>query len=308
MIPPKFRDLVLTGSILLLASVALLVPAVPWPVEWALGIPVLLVVPGYAVVAALLPTPPARAPESTGPPNWPARIALTLVTSVVVVGVAGTGLALRGALQLAPVVAVIGAITILGLVVAGIRRRSLSADRRTLPPGRGGDDGGSRRGGIASVQTLTVILAILALGGTIAFVGANPPPAGTYTEGYLVSPGNASAGPGTAPTFGTTNQSTVEVGLTNRRPTPTTHAVVIELERVGPDGGVLEREELDRFRPRLAPDENAVYERPVSPSLTGDRLRLQILVYGETVPAQPDPETAKLSLRQWVSVPGSGTS
>lgn len=307
MIPAKFRDLVLIAGILLFASVALLVPAVPRPLEWALGIPLLLVVPGYAVVSALLPRPPTAAPARDGPPNWPARGALTLATSAVVVAVVGTGLALRGALRLRPVVGAIAAVTLLGLAIAVIRRRSMPSDRQTLPAVRTGRASPRESGGITTIQTLSVVLAVLALGGTVAFVGANPPPADTYTEGYLVSPGNASS-VDQPPTFGVDNRPTVAVGLTNRRPTAKVHRVVIELERVGPDGTVVDSEELDRYQTRLAPEENAVEERRVSPGLRGDRLRLQILVYEGTVPQQPNPETATLSLRQWVTVPGPQAS
>jgi hypothetical protein len=77
---------------------------------------------------------------------------------------------------------------------------------------------------------------------------------------------------------------------------------VVQLQRVGPDGEVREREQLNRFRAQLAPQENAVFERQVAPGTSGERMRLQILVYDGDVPSEPRSETAALSLRQWVTV------
>lgn len=230
------------------------------------------------------------------------RVALTLGTSVLVVAVVGTLLAMVGALVLPTAVAGIGGVTLLGVIVAAVRRRSLGVDRRTLPVVDRDAVDVRRDDGLATLQTVTLVVAVLALAGTLAVVGASPPTHGSYTEVYLQSPDAAEGASAEEPTFVRGERSTVEIGLTNHRQTTTSQGVVVQLVRVGPDGEVRDRERLNRFRAQLAPQENTVFEREVAPEMNGDRLRLQVLVYDGEIPAEPRPETATLSLRQWVTV------
>jgi uncharacterized membrane protein len=301
-IPSKLHDVGFVIGVLIVASLVLLVPGVPWPIEWAFGIPFLLVLPGYAVVTALLPTPPESPRGSDDGPGWPARVALALVTSVLVVATVGTLLALWGMLRLGPVVFLVSAVTLVGVLVGVVRRRSLPADRRVFPAVPSPIAGG-RTDAVSTVQTVAMVLAILALGSALAVVGASPGSQGSYTEVYLLSPG-ADTGTNTTEmtTFVPGERSTVELGITNHQPTAVSQGIVIQLERVGPDGAVRERELLNRFRVRLAPQENAVYDREVAPTMDGERLRLQVLLYENEIPDEPRPETATLSLRQWVTV------
>jgi uncharacterized membrane protein len=65
---------------------------------------------------------------------------------------------------------------------------------------------------------------------------------------------------------------------------------------------VLERESIDRFSTRLAANETWTRQHTVSPSMTGERLRLVYLLYKNGLPAQPTTENAYRETHLWVNV------
>jgi hypothetical protein len=65
---------------------------------------------------------------------------------------------------------------------------------------------------------------------------------------------------------------------------------------------------LDRFSLSLAADETRIIDRTLTPTLTGDRLRLQVLVYKGSLAGPVGPRTADLSLRLWVTDTEEGST
>lgn len=297
----RITDLRLVVGLVVAAALALLVPGVPWQVEWLFGVPLLLLLPGYAVVAALFPERPRESSARTRAPDWPARFGLSLVGSALIVAVVGLLFARQGraGLSLTPAVLSIGGVTLLGVAVAAISRMSLPRSRRADPVA--GASLGSLAGGFGTtgIQSLVVVLSLVLLVSTLAFAGTTPAE-DPYTEVYLTDDAGVDLGPseGTQTIVAGTD-NTLALAIENHEGEGTDYRTVIRLQRVE-DGTVVETEQLDDFRVSLDPGETGVYERTLDPSMTGERLRLQVLVYEGGTDGDISAESADFVLRLWV--------
>lgn len=304
-------DLLLVALLVLLADVALLVPGVPWPIEWLLGVPLLLFLPGYALLSALFPESPGtdhRVGVFDGEvPGWPARLALAVVVSFVLVAVVGVLLAVISVLTVATALGAISVISLAGVAVAAGRRESLSPTTRAAPLAGGV---ASLRGTVSAqlpgstIQTAATAVALLVLVASLAYAGAASPQPNPYTEFYL---GNEEAdGDLVAEGFPTTvtagERVPVTVVVENEEDRRVSYNVVVLAQRVADNGTVTAREHLDTFSERVRPGERAVRNETLTPTLTGDSVRIRFLLYKGPAADQPSVENADLSLRLWVTV------
>lgn len=306
------RDLWVVVLLTLGAGLALLVPGVPRAIEWAVGIPFLLVLPGYALLAAVFggsvsgPTA-ARQPD---PPGWGAKAAMSLVTSAIVLGVLGVTLSTVGMLGLAPAVLTIGTVTLGGVVVARIRRRGVTVDTRPAPSSGESTIQVSSRSGTSGVQRVTLVIAILALVGAVAFAVTTPAQQSSFTEATLYAGPSAGELPDTeeTTTLRADEENTVWVDLANHEGAPVDYEIVGQLQRVGSNGTVVEEEQVDRGQVRVEANETVRLERTIDPSMTGETLRLQYLIYKGAAPEDPGTDSADLSVHVWVEgVEGGST-
>lgn len=268
---------------------------------WLFGVPLLVVFPGYAIVSAMFPTrPTGRWPrQSTVPdsPDWTVRIALTIVGSTIVVGVLGVVLDWTVGIDLVAAVVGICVVTLCGTAIAAIRRSRQPPTRRAAPLSGAF---GRLRGTNLNRQHMVLGLAILALVGAVAFVGATPQQGETFTESYLLTEGPdgeflADEYPTTV-TAGETQP--LALGVENHEHREMSYEVVVVLQNVRDDGSVANQQELDRFEIELGHGEGTVVERDLTPTMTGEGLRLRFLVYkgGEEATA------ADQTLQLWIDV------
>lgn len=305
----QLLDLVGVVAIAILATVTLLVSGLPWQLRWALGVPFLIFVPGYAIVAAVLPTRPgiASGAEQVGSPDWATRGGLALLVSTLLLAVVGTLLSFAGELRLTPIVVVIDVVVAVGTLIA-LTRRKRRARAHTATQSSDERRTGTRLG-LSGVQTIALIAATLVLLGSLAFVGGAPGAQSSYSEMALLSEPDGVALGTTGPVTWIGGESNVVyVRLENHEGTETTYRIVAELQRVGEDGTVIAAERLDTTAVTLSDGETVVIERELTPTLTGEDLRLRYLVYTDEVPEDPSPETAPYSLRIWLDVVGGNTS
>jgi uncharacterized membrane protein len=302
-------DLRLVVVLVVAAALALLVPDVPWQVEWVFGLPLLVLLPGYALVAALMPERPGASVDRASAPGWPARFGLSLVGSAAVVAVVGVLLASqdRIGLTLASAVLSIGAVTLLAVGIAGFRRRPLQRDRRADPVA--GASLGSTTGGLGTsgVQTIVLVVSVVLLVSTLAVAGTSPPQ-DPYSEVYLTEGAGVDVGPANGTqelVVGADN--TVSLTLENHEGDSTEYRVVVRLQRVD-SGTVVESERLDDFRVSLAAGETGVHERTLAPTMTGEGLRLQVLVYKGGTDGEIGVDSADLVLRLWVDATDEGST
>ena len=184
------RDLAVVVVLVVLADVALLALDVPEPVAWALGLPLLLVLPGYAIVSAMFPEDTGRIrSESAQPwhePDHLVRFGLSLLLSTVVVALVGVLLNPLTGIRAVPVVLGISLVTLAGVGAAAVRRLQVRPATRAMPlenDSRVWD----RVSAGSTVQNVAAVLALVVLLATLGFTGAAPTGDEAYTEFYLLS-------------------------------------------------------------------------------------------------------------------------
>lgn len=298
------RDLVAVLGLVGLAQAALLLPWVPRPVAWLVGLPFLVVAPGYAFVAVIVPETPAEstslAPSRTqGAPGWLVRLALSLPISVLLVAAVALVLSFTVGIELAPAVIGVGAVTAGLALLALVRRGSLAPARRATPLGGTSGDllGGA---GFTPVQLGALALASLALVSAVALAGASPAGSESYSEFYVLAenetghlvaddyPDEMVAGEGHPLYF----------AVENAEGESTTYDVIV---RERPNGSG-DAEVLDQFEAELAEGERVIVERTVAPTAVSEETRLEFLLYEDGVPETPRAENADVSLHLWVEV------
>ncbi|UPV76655.1 DUF1616 domain-containing protein (plasmid) [Halorussus limi] len=329
-------DLAAVAALDAVAAAALFVPAVrTTPIRVVVGLPFLLVLPGYALVAALFPENRfALSTDRTGggAPGDPGvflrheldgieRLGLSVGASIVVVASIALGLD-RSAVGLGTtsLVLSVGAFT-LGVALLAVRRRErLPEDERF---GRAlGARLGSVRGELLSPDTradaaLNVVMAVsllLAAGGTAYALTAGSGGEGD-TELYLLSENEdgelvADSYPNTV---AEARRSPLVVGLQNNEGEPTKYTVVAELHRVaGPPNAtrIVAERELARYGVRVAPGESWQTRHVPRVQMRGDRLRLVYLLYRGTPPSDPSVRNADREVHLWLNgtAAASGTT
>ena len=306
----EFTDLWLTGGLLVAATAALLAPGVPRPIEWTLGGLYLLVVPGYAVVSALFPRAPTADGQlvmrTSGGPAWTARVALTLVISVLVVGVVGVLLGWTAGITLLTVVVTLDGVTITALAAARYRRLAVPSGERAAPLRlfRERDSVGHSTG-----QTLAMVLALFVLASALAFAAASAPSSDGHTEVALLTEGpNGTYVADNYPSTLVADQAEpFSVMIDNGEGEQRQYGVVMLAQDVNADGDVVAQERVDEFTVTLEDGERRVIDRSITPTRTGQAVRLRLLVYDGAVPESPSVDTAEHELHVWVDVTGGET-
>lgn len=302
-------DLPLVALLAVVTAVVLVGFDAPQAVLWLLGVPFLLFLPGYALVSALFPEQPApeppaastAAPEVT--PGWTVRVALSLVLSAVVVAVVGVALGGVGAIRLDPAVGAVAVVTVVAAAVGMLRRVRLPGQRRANPFADrtlGHLSAGSR------LRNLTLAVAVLALVGSVAFVGAAPSQGEAFTESYLLAEdadGDLVAD-GYPTTFVAGEGRPIHLGIENSEHRPVTYEVVVVAQEVDTNGMVVARERTDRFAVDLDHGESTVVERRPAPTLTGESIRLSFRIYKDTDPG--DAAAPDQTLQLWIAVDERG--
>lgn len=309
----------LVAAVVLTAAtvVATLVPFLAdTPLRAVLGFGFVLFVPGYALVSALFPGSVAAGREGT--PSGPARVALAVLASVVLAALVGGSLSLVGGLGPTTAVVALAAVTLLGIGVAVRRRRALPPDERFVAPvgpwvsalRSAFLDPGTR--GDATLNVLLAVVVVLAVGGTV-YATAVPGNGERFTEFYLLAEDAdgdlVAAGYPTQFTAGEPRSQ--YVGLTNREGETVSYTVLVQLQRVTVTNDsvrVREREPLRQFTPEVADGEGWRRNHTVTPTLTGDRLRLTYLLYRGAPPAEPTVGNAYEHAYTWVNVSAANAS
>ena len=306
-------DLVAVVALAGLAEVLAFVrPPMPLELRLVVFVPMLLFVPGYAVVAALFPASKAgRRETADGGVDTFERVVLGVVVSVGIAVVSGVVVDFLGwSIDLPTVVMTLLVPTVLGVVAAAVRRRALpSRDRFDYGLGRS-----VRRWRSAEIPRSTLIanglvaVAILVVAASVLHVAAVTPRGETPTEFYEVS-ANGSGDPvaGDYPTEFVEGESTaLHLRVANHEGESVRFAGVVTLQRVGPDGRVRRQATLDRFAREVPADATLVVNPTVTPPFTGERVRLTMLLYRGEIPANPTTENAYREIHRWVTVNASG--
>lgn len=294
------------------------------PLRLLFGLPFLLVVPGYAVIAALYPvTAPTADPSglhdgSTAIPlpsgnaiTTVERLALSVATSIAVV--AGVGLLANFSpwgVRPAPVVAGTTVVTLGAVAVAAHRRAA--APRRTRRRGRewrwrSVASALRPRPSVTYLLNVLLVASVVAAAVAVGYTAADPSSGEQFTE-FAVLAENDAGEPvaGGYPTEFTRGQGEpLYFRIDNHEGRPMQYTVVVRLEAVETTGGsttVTRATELDRLDVRVGDGGSRTLEYTVRPTTSGERLRLSVLLYRGGAPSSPERSSAYRALHLWISV------
>jgi uncharacterized membrane protein len=332
-----------------LTGVGLALPeGVGAPLRILFGVPFVLFVPGYVVMAALFPergqtaadedaeadaaiedsnaVPDGRSdllgvsfdsPRASRGIDASGRLLASVWLSIAVTPLLGLGLNFSP-LALRPVT-VLGTLTVFTLAVTAVaavrqwqcpagqrfapfedwreRREAYDADRVRRSVG-----GGSNLG---TALNVLLVASLLVAAGSVAYAVTVPDQEQSFTEFYLLSEdasGELTA-EGYPETFRQGQGKPVTVGISNHERQPVNYTVVVSIQRVDSGGDtVTEAERLERFRVYVEDGSSIDRRHVLAPTLTGERLRVQYLLYKGQPPADPSAANAYRKLHFWTSV------
>ncbi|UPV76646.1 DUF1616 domain-containing protein (plasmid) [Halorussus limi] len=314
-------DLAIVLGVVGVASLSLLIPVLrKSPLGLLFGLPLVLFLPGYATISALFP--------EKGEPNIEVgivveslpgsdridefeRLIFSVWLSVVIVPM--TGLVLdqaRGGFRVETVVLAVGVYTGVMTVLAAVRRRNVPSNecfrvpfaqwRRSIQVYFW--DPGNRT---EKVINVTLALALLVAVSSLTYAVAVPKQDETFTEFYLLN--EDSAGELQAENYPTTlvqgETTKLVVGITNYEHERTAYTVVVRIQRgevTENSLNVHEETELYQFHVLLNHNESWTRTHAIKPTMVGDNLRVQYLLFRNEEPSEP--RTAYRKLHFWINV------
>jgi uncharacterized membrane protein len=305
-------DLVTAFGFAVLAGVVLFLWGDIRALAAAFGVPLLLFLPGYVVVAAVFPA----AADAAGRDRV---LDGTGVTTAGVDGVERAALSFGVSVALLPLVALAVAISPLGFarpavvgvfvvavcfgaLVAAARRHRLDRDQRYhVPVGRWVADlrrglfGTDRR--LVGVANALLIVSVLVATATMGYALAIPQDGESYSSIALLTENESGEleADGYATNLTAGEPTELFVSVENNEGAETDYTVVVVVQRVDPtaDGvRVLEQRELDRIGATVAAGETWRQEHSVAPEMVGENLRLTYYLYRGDVPENVNDDTA----------------
>ncbi|WP_332897108.1 DUF1616 domain-containing protein [Haladaptatus sp. CMSO5] len=321
------------GLVYLLLTISL-VMYVDEPITRTLvGLPLILFVPGYTLLLALYPhkylveeyiegwfsDPTVEGPVPAGTRTaergikLSTRLALSFGLSLGLLAPLAIALALFGfGFTLETLLGSLSVFATVTLVIGSMRRKSLPEEERfSLPFEQYYSDMSAWlfNADTRLDTTLNIALAvtvILAMTG-FTYALAVPNYGEEYTEFSLVQQNDAGSFVfADYPTdFVQGVPQELYVAIENKEGATTDYTVVVELQRVETGDGtltVVEREELNRFAALVANDRTWYQSHSLTPTMTGDHLRLSYMLYKGDVPANPTEDNAYRHLYLWVNV------
>lgn len=333
-------DLAAVVALVVITAAVVFLPIVSeTPLRVVFGLPFVLFVPGYAFIAALFPEAgtfeTSEADEGADEASVDdregidgiERVALSFGLSIAIVPLIGLVLNFTPwGIRLVPIMVAVSLFTLASTAVAARRRWELDPEDRFVVPWR--EWVGEARAELfepesrsdAALNVLLVLSILLAVG-SVGYAVAVPQQGEAFTEFYLLTENDD--GEYVAddyPTEFTQGESeSLVVGIGNHEHQPESYSVVVALQEVriendsadqvnnttanGNVSVVVEQEdELRRFQTQVAHNETWHLQHNVTPTMTGERLRLTYLLYKGEVPADPTTENAYRELHLWVNV------
>lgn len=331
LLPRRVRELPadLTSILLLvgLTNIAVFFPVLrETPLRVPVGLVFVLFAPGYALIAALFPEqgeqPDAELNDDSEEGGLSLRrgidgierVALSFGLSIAVVPLIGLVLNFTPwGIRLAPIMVGVSGFTLAAVAVAAHRRWQLPPEDRFRVPYRGWVQDARTElfeptDRIDGALNILLVVSILLAVGAVGYAVMVPPQGEQFTEFYLLTEDDEGelVASGYPTEFERGESQPVVVGIENHEGEPIEYTVVVQLQEVevvGNETNVTQREELDRLTsPPVADNESWQQTHDIQPTMAGDELRLQYLLYRDDVPAMPTRENAYRDLHLWINV------
>lgn len=308
----QFLDLAVCAGFLVGYVVLASTLGVPSPGIAFLGGIYVAFVPGYVIVSALFPRSETTAQLRGDVRRLTLghRLVLSVGTSLIVVALLGLVLASSPfGLFAGPTIAAVGAVNVVGLLVAAKRRWSTPPGRRfrvTLP--RGTSLLTASSGLERAVTALLVVCVVVAFGG-VGYAVVTPEQGETFTGFSVLTEDDA--GRLTASDYPTDvvagEASELYVQIENEEGRAVDYTVVVLLQDVDENTGtVATSSELGRFETRVSSGETDVRQFEFRPERVGTDQRVQLLLYEGSPPAEPTEANAYRTVHFWTTVRASG--
>lgn len=288
------------------------------PLRIPAGLAFVLLVPGYAVVAALFPrsgeTGPAAPEERTR--SWWGRIdgidrlALSVALSVSIVPLIGVALtATPGGVRLEPFLAGVSILTVLVAIVAARRRSVVPPDDRFRVPYRewlatARSTVRTDTRGEAALNVALIGAVLLALG-SVGYAAAVLPQDDQFSSLSVQPADGEEIGPDEPLLEVAPGESQeITVGVENQEDRTVTYTVVVveqEMDGDGDEPAVSEQRELDRFEAQVDDGETWHHTHDVEPT-TDEDVRIAWLLYVDDVPDDPSADGADYHVHLWPDV------
>jgi uncharacterized membrane protein len=318
-----------------LVAGGLVVAGLPSTLQFLVGIPLAVFVPGYTVLSALFPGRPSRNAGQVSSLSgmsrrfsslrsiqqrgvrWGERVALSFGLSMFLIPLLALALDFAtlvfgtGSLyHTGPIVAVLVGFSTLCALVGLVRRLRLSrAERFGVPVGYWVDDfvGGLTGSPVDALLNIVLILSVLVGAASMTYALAVPQDGSSATNFYVGTQNGSGEVTLDHPrnlTAGQPQQLTVGIG--NHEGEPANYSVVVQLQRYSGEE-VLARNTLDRFSTGTIP-QNRTWQRQhtVTPTIAEDNLQLVYLLYRGDPPQNPTEQNAYRSIHLAVNVSSGG--
>ncbi|EMA51884.1 DUF1616 domain-containing protein [Halococcus salifodinae] len=241
------------------------------------------------------------------------RVALSFGLSIAITPLIGLILNFTPfGIRLVPIVLSIGGFTLLASAVAALRRQELPVEERFEVPYRAWV--GAARAELFEPETrldavlnVVLVVSLLLAVSSVGYAVMVPKSGESFSEFYLLTENESGAlvADDYPQNFTVGQGQPLTVGIGNHEHEQVEYSVVAELQRVSIRNNsttVRERQELDRFSRTVPANESVNWTHDVTPSMTGERLRLVYLLYRGSPPAEPTVENAYRETHLWVNV------
>ena len=336
LLPPRVRalpaDIAAVILLIVLTNIAVFVPVInETPLRVPIGLAFVLFVPGYAFIAALFPEQGESPTDESGPEDgetaaeadgWRGsrsgidgieRVALSFGLSIAIVPLIGLVLNYTPfGIRLAPIMVAVSGFTLVAAAVAAHRRWQLPAKEQFRVPYRQWVAAGRAElfepdSRFDAALNVLLVLSVLLAVGSVGYAVVVPQQGEQFTEFYLLTEDDEEelVAAGYPDTLSRSESAELVVGVENNEYESIEYTVVVQLQEVeiaGNETQVLERDELDRFTTTLGHNETLQQRQSVTPTMTGDNLRLQYLLFRDDPPATPTDEAAYRDLHLFLNV------
>lgn len=304
-------DLLIVLVLTALAAVVIGVDLDVTPLRVGLTLPLVLVLPGYAVVSALFPDAP-RPVDATEAGRVRVsvleRVLFGVLVSVALVPLVAYGVYFSPyALAVEPLVVAVGGLTVAFVAIALLRRLGRNpADRFRVSPSSVGwirrtfgvtpprDRGGADVAPTNPLFTIWIALGLLVFLAAVGFALAAAPAEDPYTEFSLLMEGEDDelVGEGYPTDPGEVVGETVHLRVDNQEGEAAAYTVVVAYQAIDGDGDVAGSRTVDTLSLQALSGERASAPYAIEEGLGDGENRIAFLLYAGEPPAQPSVATA----------------
>ncbi|KTG11009.1 hypothetical protein AUR64_07530 [Haloprofundus marisrubri] len=308
----QFLDLVLCAVLVAAYGVLVATFGLSSPGIALLGGLLVGFVPGYAIVSALFPKAETSV-DLRGDAKrltFGHRVVLSVGTSFIVGALLGLVLASSPTgLFAGPTIVAVGALNVVGLLVAAGRRWATPPDRRFSLHRPRGVTFFTASSGLERIVTALLVVGVLVAFGGIGYAVVTPDRGETFT-GFSVLTQN-DTGELVASNYPTNvvsgESSDLYVEIANEEKRVVDYTVVVLLQSVDEEtGAVTASSELRRFEASVPAGETATRQFTFQPDRAGENQRVQLLLYRGSPPTDPTRANAYRSVHFWTTVSATG--